>query len=94
MGVFKNFEVDSRSSLIQYFDKLVGLGTLLKEQELQTPKKVTLKFLGDKITDLDLCFKYGFREMIKEINNQLLSNYEGTQTVRRVKQPKLHDFHN
>lgn len=76
--IFKNFEIDSRSSLIHYFEKLVGLGTLLKEQDLQIPKKITLKHLGDRVTELDTCFKYGFKEMIREVNDNLLSNYEGT----------------
>lgn len=45
------------------------------------------------MSELDTFFKYGFKEMIKEINNHLLSNYEASQTIRKAKQPKLNEFH-
>lgn len=45
--IFRNLEVDSRSSIIPYFEKLIGLGTLLKEQGISIPKKVSLRNIGN-----------------------------------------------
>ena len=88
--IFKNVMIDGRSDLLKYFEKLVGLGTLLKEQNLAIPKKLNLKFLADLVDQTDYVFKKNFKEMVKEVNSFLLSNYN---RERKAKMPKLKSFY-
>lgn len=87
--IFKNVMVDSRSQILKFFQKIVGLGTLLKEQKLIIPRKLTLKDLANIVEDVEFSFRVNFKQMVNEVNNQILSNYSRNS---RTKIPKLNGF--
>ena len=87
--IFRNIMTDSRTDTKKYYDKLIGLGTLLKEQKLTLPRKMSLKYLADLVEEVDFQFKKHYKAMVKEVNATLVSNYSRHRSSRT---PRLKSF--
>lgn len=87
--IFKNLNIDSRSEILKYNQKVVGLATLLKEQKLKIPHRITLKDLSELVDEVEYKFRVNFKYIVNEVNSQVLSNYSRSSKSRL---PKLKNF--
>lgn len=73
-AIFKNVLIDSRSEFTGMFERVVGLGSLLRDQKMILPQSVTLGHLADLVQDAERFFQRHLNGMIEEINAFVVTN--------------------